>query len=395
MGVDKDNNVKNITKKKKIIIFTCRGGGAHISVAKAIKLYLIDYYDVEIVDFFDDIKWDPIFKLTRGKYSCVDFYNTVIAARTSNGILIGCVNFFTKFALWLARCFRKFAVKLLLGFLQQKKPDMIISVITAFNFALLDASQKLDIPFFIFSIDFDTTTYLNGITFPDYKKFKLFIPFDWSKTRKKVIEANLKSDQIVISGFPIRSDFLEEKDLNLIKNFYKVPPNKKIVFIMIGGVGSDAVYKYAEQLVQINLPLHLIVCAGRNEALLDKLSKINGNSFVSISSIGFTKKIADIMAIADLFITKPGPTSIVESLYMQVPILLDGVSKTLIWECLHKDFVVENGFGKILQNFNDLEYFIKNMIFDKNNNELIKTKMALFEKESFKDNIKKLVQDII
>ena len=75
-----------------------------------------------------------------------------------------------------------------------------------------------------------------------------------------------------------------------------------------------ASYKYVAYLIKMQLPLHILVCIGRNERLRRNINKILLPEDVSLTIIGFTDRIADFMAISDVLITKPGPGSVCEAL---------------------------------------------------------------------------------
>ena len=65
------------TPKKKIIVFSSRGGGGHTSVSNALKTYLEPDYDVKVVNLIDTVlkSMDPVRKATLNKYAVEDIYN--------------------------------------------------------------------------------------------------------------------------------------------------------------------------------------------------------------------------------------------------------------------------------------------------------------------------------
>ncbi len=380
-------------KKKKIIIFSSRGGGGHASVSRAMKSYLgDDNYDIKVVNTVADIlhPLDPIRTITFKKYSGVDFYNYLLSRGYSrvNSLI-------ARIGRRMFRWRRKKVEKLLRAYVDQEKPDMIISVFPIFNFAFLNISQKLNIPFLIVTNDLDTSMYINGIKSPTYEKFRYTIPFEDNKIREKIAAANFKKEQVVVSGFPIRVDFFEKKNKEQIRKDFNIPSDKNVVMILMGAAGSKASYRYVRRIAKMNKPLHLLICVGRDEKTKKKIEKLKMNPNISCSVIGFTQRISDLMSVSDLFITKPGPNSITEAMQMNLPMAIDKTSNTLFWEKLNIAFAVKNGFGVIVKRYKNIPRIIQNMVFDEKNNEKIREKMSSFKKENFKDKIPGIVKGML
>ena len=62
--------------------------------------------------------------------------------------------------------------------------------------------------------------------------------------------------------------------------------------------------------------------------------------------LGFTDRVADLMAISHLIVTKPGPGTISEAIAMKLPILIDNTDKLLFWERINVDLVLNYGVGQ-------------------------------------------------
>lgn len=68
---------------KKIIILTSKGGGGHLAVSDALKIYLGSHYKVHAVNTFSDVihPLDVIRKITFGKYDWIRFYNDFLTKK--------------------------------------------------------------------------------------------------------------------------------------------------------------------------------------------------------------------------------------------------------------------------------------------------------------------------
>lgn len=366
---------------KNIVVLSCKGGGAHSSAASAILGYLQDQHKVKVVNSFDEVlcSLDFVQRFTFGKYTGDDFYNYLI-----NRQHVKCINFICGFA----KCYINFwPVKRSLDrafyeYFKQNKTDLIISVIPLFNNIIAGVAKKLNIPFLVVPVDLDSTHYFLSKENLDYPKFYFGVPFK-KKCYSKLCFNYIRLESIVFTGFPLRGSFLkprskDPKNISLIKKSFNIPENKKVIMILMGGAGSTACCNYAKAIAKSkNCNLHVIMCLGRDEKSLKKISKIKFPKNISISLLGFTQQIADLMNISDLLITAPGPTSIMEALYCNTPVVLDVTRGILNLHKFNIEFIKDNNLGISIDNYNKLPLIISRLC---NENYYCK----------FKDNMRKL-----
>ena len=281
--------------------------------------------------------------------------------------------------------------KLLLDYFCDEKPDLIISVMPVINASLLTVAEKLAIPFLVITNDFDTTNYINNIKAPTYPYFKYTLPFDDSDIKEKIKPAEFKKDQIVITGFPLRPDFFKEKNLEIIRRDFEVPDEKPVIMVFMGGAGSQVIYRYVRCLAKMNKPMHILVCLGRNESIRRNINKIMLPDCVTTTVIGFTDRIADLMAVSDVIITKTGPGSMCEALESNVPMILDKQCGALWWEAMNIEFIVKLGFAESLMSFGECRLLCK-YLDDPDYAYCIKKKMKEFKRERSTSALNRLSQ---
>lgn len=241
--------------------------------------------------------------------------------------------------------------------LQHHKPDLVISVVPLLDGAILRATERMNIPFLLIPTDLDVTNYIHDIRMPRYEKFYMTLPFDDQLLRAKLVPAKIAENKIKVAGFPIRPDFFEPKDVDTLKAHYKVPLNKPVIFLFMGSVGSEALYTFSQELAQLSEPVHLLIGVGRYAAMKEKIQTIPFPPHITYSVVEFTPRISDLMAIADLMITKAGPVSMSEAMYMNVPMLVDVTASSLAWERMNYEFIEKHGFGRIITNINEVKKF--------------------------------------
>lgn len=105
------------------------------------------------------------------------------------------------------------------------------------------------------------------------------------------------------------------------------------------------------QLLKTNKPITLIMVAGKNEKLLKyynsliQKNKIKSN--INFIVLPFTKTIYEYYKASDVFVTKAGPNAILDSVFMETPIIVDYYAHP-IEKATTKLFVNNIGVGKAI-----------------------------------------------
>jgi processive 1,2-diacylglycerol beta-glucosyltransferase len=382
----------HFTGKKKVIIFVSRGGSAHTCAANAMKEYLGDGYDVSIINIIGEVlaPLDPVRRLTFKRYTGEDVYNYFLSHGWS-----GAVNKLASYGADRFKRLKKRMVNLIDLRVEQEAPDLIISDLMYVNGAVLEVAEKRNIPFMTVSLDFDMTLWVKGLSSPTYKKYRHTFIIDDEKVEQTALKANLAPFQKVVAGFPIRPQFFETKDVGAIKTKFGIPQGKPVIMVMMGGAGSQASYTYAKELAKIDMPKHVIICLGRNEQLKKKVEAIKLNDNTTMTILGFTDRISDLMAASDLLITKPGPSSIVEALSVKLPLLLDGTNKNVRWEEFNIDLIKEKELGDVVRSMKELPDLLEKYLNDKQNYYSLKARLHNFSLNHFEPIFLKLVQELL
>lgn len=376
-------------QKKSILILSSIGGGGHTAVSSGLCDYLGDDYDVTVVNALQDVfgPVDTIKTLSFGKLCGEGFYNLFLRCGWTN--LTGkYAHAGSSYMLWR----HGVLVKLMVKYCKREQYDLVISVMPKINAAVLEACEQLDLPFLILTNDLDTTNYINGIYKPTYKKLRYTLAFDDPVLWKKIEKAQIPKEQVVITGFPLRPEFFTPKDVPALKKKFKVPSGKPVVMVFMGGAGSQASYRYVRTLARMKKPMHIFVCLGRNERLRRNIKKILLPPGVTISIIGFTNRIPELMAISDVLITKPGPGSVCEGRRSYVPMISDETHGIIWWEQENIDFMVKHGFAESLTDYKDLDAMLPKYLEDSTFTDGIKKRMKAFKCERFDKKIKPLIR---
>lgn len=380
------------TGKKKIVIFTSSGGGGHVSASNALQEYLSDTYEVKVSYIFEEVlgSMDPMQRITFGKQTGEDAYNECMRKKWYRMI-----NIISRFGHWYFSVFHKRATKLICNYLELQQPDLVISVVPVINNAILSATKKMNIPFLLIPTDLDATTFVNSIYKPNYEKFHVGIAFDNENIFKRMEQSGIPKEQISTIGFPIAKKFFTPKNMRRIKADFQIPQNKPIVFLLMGAQGTNALYTYVKYLTQVEQPFHLVAAIGKNEDMRKKLEAIALPTHITMTIVGFTDRVADLMAIADLGIIKSGTVTYIEALYSNLPVLLDATTGTIRWEQYNHIYNKEQEFGDSIGRNREIYVLVNELLSNPKTLAQIRKNIQTNKKKCLGREIKSLVHELV
>jgi len=127
------------------------------------------------------------------------------------------------------------------------------------------------------------------------------------------------------------------------------------------------------ELDKIAREFQTVVVCGRNEELRRELAAQDRRSPTRV--LGFASNMQELMAVADLIITKPGGLTSSEALAMGKPLLiLDPIPGQ---EAANSDFLLEHGAAAKVNRVEDLPFKVEQLLASKKLGELAKAAQAL------------------
>lgn len=144
-----------------------------------------------------------------------------------------------------------------------------------------------------------------------------------AEQEQQVLEAGHGYDRIFsASGFVIDRQFQtfrtmaasEKLDFRSELSFSSHLP---VIVIALGAQGSSLMQKIARHLSAARLDVHFVFICGRNASTKVQLQRLRFKHQVAIR--GYVRDFGRYLAIADYFVGKPGPGTVAEALFMQVP----------------------------------------------------------------------------
>ncbi len=137
--------------------------------------------------------------------------------------------------------------------------------------------------------------------------------FDYSHVRQVYFTAREE-----VKNFSMTKQECREK--------YGIPQDKFCIMIADGGYAGGKAKRYCEWIMKhTNKPLTILFLAGKNKKLFDyfgvQAGKLHKN--ITLMPFEFTDSVYELYAAADLFVTKAGPNSVLDCLYVGTPIMID------------------------------------------------------------------------
>ncbi len=126
-------------------------------------------------------------------------------------------------------------------------------------------------------------------------------------------EQSRPNQEIYSAGIPIGAEF---STLKLIEH------STPTILVMGGGLGLGSIEETLQDLNNVEVPLKILVVAGQNQKLLTRLKSLQKKICHETEILGYVENIGELMAAADLLITKPGALTMTEAFAAGLPMIL-------------------------------------------------------------------------
>ena len=371
-------------RRKTLLVLSSKGGGGHISASLTLKKLLEKEFDIHVIYPIDQLR---IWGISSGE----QLYNSMLQDGWTRSM-----NFIVRHV--APRLFRSREHKLeniIHSSIESYQPDLVISLIPFVNYPASEAARKKQIPYLLVTTDNDLRHWVLGLEKLRHPDFKVTIGSDLATSRELLLEKKIPETAIETIGLPLRPEFIMTKDEKKIREEFAISDDKPVILIMMGGAGASKAYDYAKKIGQIDLSSHLIVIMGRNEKMRKDLEKVVLHPSNSMTILGFTDRVADLMAISHVIITKPGPGTICEAIAMKLPILVDNTDKLLFWERINVELVLRYGIGEPITHPAEIPYLIETYLQDQAMKEQVRNCFVLVPPNHFHLRIRGIIEEMI
>jgi processive 1,2-diacylglycerol beta-glucosyltransferase len=147
--------------------------------------------------------------------------------------------------------------------------------------------------------------------------------------------------RITVSGIPIHPDFCRRKARRDCLDAHGLEGVRPMVLILSGGFGVGPIGDILQAVLSLELPLEVMVVCGRNAELPLRLAEVPCPARHRVAIVGYTTAIDELMAAADVVISKPGGLTSAEVLARGCALAI--VNPIPGQESRNADYLLENG----------------------------------------------------
>ena len=123
-------------------------------------------------------------------------------------------------------------------------------------------------------------------------------------------------------AFPLTRYLRLPSDESELRRALGLDAHRPVVLVMGGGMGPAPLDAIVESLELCRFPLQVLAVAGHDRVLKQTLEQLRGRVTLDLHVFGWTETIPELMAAADLLITKPGGLTTAEALSAGLPMIV-------------------------------------------------------------------------
>ena len=373
---------------KKILIFYASFGGGHLSAAKSIENYLLKNFnnvDIELIDCMKYVN-KTIEKISTSAYKEMAKKMPWAWGKIYEGSQKGPLAHISSKA-------NSFMAIKLLKLLREKNPDIIISTHPFGSQMCSYLKRKGKVNFKIATILTDFKSHDQWLVGADYTDFFFVSNTDM---QKELVQKNINENKIIVTGIPVREEFLIPRNKEQILADLNFATNKKTILFFGGGefgLGKDMTLKVFECLLSRCPQTQIIAISGRNEVMKNKFENFveQYSRKNDVRIFEFTNKVAEYMSIANLVVTKPGGLTSSESLVSHLPMVL--INPIPGQEEENAEFLENKKVAKWIKKNDDINFILNILVNDETILNNMKEKTYLIAKPNATENICKIIMN--
>jgi processive 1,2-diacylglycerol beta-glucosyltransferase len=193
------------------------------------------------------------------------------------------------------------------------------------------------------------------------------------ETKARLVARGADAADVIATGIPIAAKFSSRPDARAVRKQYGLRDDSPVLLVLSGGFGMGPVAEILAELDKAEGQFQTLVVTGRNEELRRKLAAQDRKHPTHV--LGFSTNMHELMAVADLIITKPGGLTSSEALAMGRPLFI--LNPIPGQEAANSDFLLEHGAAAKANRVEDLPYRIGQLLGSKKLGEMGKAAKSL------------------
>jgi processive 1,2-diacylglycerol beta-glucosyltransferase len=181
------------------------------------------------------------------------------------------------------------------------------------------------------------------------------------ETKARLIARGVADDAVRVTGIPVAAKFAARVNAAAVRDQMQLRGDRPTLLVLGGGFGMGPVAEILRELGKVREPIQIVVVCGRNEALRKRLAAMEHRHPTCV--LGFATNMHELMAVADLILTKPGGLTTSEALAVGRPIFI--LNPIPGQEAANSDFLLEHGAGVKVNCLEDIPFKIGQLLGSK------------------------------
>jgi 1,2-diacylglycerol 3-beta-galactosyltransferase len=238
--------------------------------------------------------------------------------------------------------------KVLRQLLEQRDPDVVLSVHPLLNHIAHQAIRKSGRPRALMTVITDLVDFHRGWTFSQAD----LVVAPTEGARRVALRRRVPPDRVKLLGLPVDLRFRPPApgEKQALRRRFGLEEHLFTVLVIGGAAGVGDLFAQVRELAIEPHPWQLAVVCGRNEKLRRRLT--DARLATPMLVLGFVDYMPELMRACDLVVTKAGPGAIAEALATGLPLVITGFLPGQ--ETSNVDFVVESRIGAFAPKAEDL-----------------------------------------
>lgn len=138
------------------------------------------------------------------------------------------------------------------------------------------------------------------------------------------LKYGMPAEALTVTGIPVRKAFGEARDVAATRARYGLDPGRPTMLFLSGGFVAGPVLESIAGLWVRRPDLQIFAVCGKNERMRRAVEKLDRPAGALLHALGFVPDVPDLMAVADIVVSKSGGITTSECMALGRPLLISG-----------------------------------------------------------------------
>ena len=180
------------------------------------------------------------------------------------------------------------------------------------------------------------------------------------EARSQLIGWGVSPYRLLVSGIPIDPAFALSYDRAELARALGLASGRPVVLVMGGGMGPAPLDEIIRSLERCGLPLQVLAVTGQDSQMKARVDRLRGKLALDLHPFGWSDNVPELMAVADVLITKPGGLTTAEALAAGLPMVLTHPIPGP--EERHLRYLEGNGVATVARNLGDIPALVSKIL---------------------------------